>query len=149
MTKSVTRDIDTPKSAATSPSDVDADVRVVLVVEDEPIIRIDIADELRQWGYQVIEAGTADEAIVMLRSTAKIDVLLTDVWMPGSLDGLDLVRAARRERPDLRVVVLSGHTVLLPEDEHLVDRFFVKPAAGDQLAAEITKFFRAESARHG
>lgn len=126
-----------------SPPDVDRDKRVVLLAEDEPLIRFDIADELRRLGHQVIESGTAEEAIVMLRSTSKIDVVVTDVRMPGSLDGLDLARAAKRERPGVRVVVMSGHLVPLDDDEHLVDLFFVKPMRTDQLAAAIVELCNA------
>src|SRR5690554_3053860 len=79
----------------------------VLLAEDEPLIRLDIAYELRGAGWSVVEVGTADAAIPLL-DTIKFDVVVTDVNMPGQADGLDLVRLVNEGLPDVRVVVISG-----------------------------------------
>lgn len=126
---------------------VQADKNVVLLAEDEPFIRFDIAEELRLLDCQVIEAGSADEAIDVLKSTARIDLVVTDVRMPGNRDGLDVARAVKQERPGVRVVVMSGH--LEPEDEHkhLIDLFFSKPTPSNQLARAIMEMIDANPAK--
>jgi CheY-like chemotaxis protein len=98
----------------------------ILVVEDEILVRLMIAEELRGQDYNVLEAASADEACSVLQSGVKIDLVLTDIRMPGSIDGAGLVHLIRVERPALKVVLASGHR---PETA-LVDRadgFFLKP----------------------
>jgi len=80
----------------------------VLVVEDEVLVRMVIADHLRGCGYRVFEAGNGDEAIAMLNTEVHVDVLFTDVNMPGGLDGFGLARWVRRERPGMRIILTSG-----------------------------------------
>jgi CheY-like chemotaxis protein len=80
----------------------------VLLVEDEPLIRSVIADELRDRGYEVLEAETGDEAAQLLERES-FDLLLTDVRMPGKLDGIDLAHRARSVLPRLPVLVVSGY----------------------------------------
>ena len=83
--------------------------KTVLVVEDEVLIRWIIAEHLRDCGYRVIEAGSGDEAIEVLRRTAlTIDVVFSDVRMPGSTDGFALAQWVRAQRPAIRVVLTSG-----------------------------------------
>ena len=83
--------------------------RTVLVVEDEVLIRWVIAEHLRDCGYRVIEAGSGDEAIDILRRTAlTVDVVFTDVQMPGSIDGFALAQWVRRQQPAIKVVLTSG-----------------------------------------
>jgi CheY-like chemotaxis protein len=98
----------------------------ILVVEDEILVRLMIAEEFRGQDYNVLEAASADEARSVLQSGVKIDLVLTDIWMPGSIDGAGLVHLIRVQRPALKVVLASGHQ---PETA-LVDRadgFFLKP----------------------
>jgi two-component system, response regulator PdtaR len=102
-----------------------------------------IAEELRQLGCQVIEAGNADEAIDALRSTACIDLVATDVRMPGDRNGLDVARAARQERPGVRIVVMLGHLLPIEEHRHLIDLFVSKPTLSDQLAKAILELINA------
>lgn len=81
----------------------------VLVVEDEVLIRWVIADHLRDCGFRVIEAGSGDEAIDVLRRTAlTIDVVFSDVQMPGAVNGFALALWVRQERPGIKVVLTSG-----------------------------------------
>lgn len=94
-----------------------------MVVEDEFLIRIMITDELRNAGYEVVECGTADDAIDVLRSGVSIGVMFTDIRMPGSMDGASLVQAARREFPALRIVTTSGEK----RPETLTGQFVPKP----------------------
>jgi DNA-binding NtrC family response regulator len=80
----------------------------VLVVEDEVLIRFDLSDHLRDCGFDVVEAANADEALQFLASVP-IDVVVTDVRMPGSMDGIQLAHLLHRERPQIGVIVVSGH----------------------------------------
>src|SRR5437870_1162727 len=89
--------------------DADLDRPTVLVVEDEVLVRLMIADELRRQGLDVVEACTADEAISVLQSSVKVNLLLTDIQMPGQLDGLALAALVHRGFPRIKVVVASGY----------------------------------------
>jgi CheY-like chemotaxis protein len=90
------------------PASDDQSVPVVLLVEDEVLIRMAIADYLRSCGYRVIEAGSADEAVAVIDGRARIDVVFTDVKMPGSMDGFGLARCVRQRLPGIPVVLTSG-----------------------------------------
>jgi DNA-binding NtrC family response regulator len=81
----------------------------ILVVEDEVIIRLDIGDFLRDQGYDVLEASSAQQAIDMLKAGAEVAVVFTDVRMPGELDGIDLVCYVRRNHPKIKTIITSGH----------------------------------------
>lgn len=81
----------------------------VLVAEDEVLIRMIVSDGLRDAGFSVIEAMNGDEAVEILNSGAPVDLVFSDVRMPGSLDGLGLLAFVRRTFPDLPVVITSGH----------------------------------------
>jgi two-component system, response regulator PdtaR len=82
----------------------------VLVVEDELIVRMTIAEYLRDEGYHVIEASNADQALDVLKNGAKVDVLFSDVRMPGSIDGCGLARHVRTHWPKLPVILTSGYS---------------------------------------
>ena len=81
---------------------------LVLVVEDEVLIRMAIADYLRKSGYVVVEAGDPVQAFGIVHKTAKVDVVLTDIKMPGPIDGFGLARWIRKNRPEIPVVTASG-----------------------------------------
>ena len=83
---------------------------VVLIVEDEPLIRMATADMLGELGYRVLEAGDAREALTVLKSTDGIDILLTDLKLLG-MSGAELIDAARALRPGLKVVVVTGYAL--------------------------------------
>jgi PAS domain S-box-containing protein len=81
----------------------------VLVVEDDALVRAALAATLRDLGYGTVEAQDADAALAVLESGAAVDVVLTDLTMPGSMDGLGFARIARARRPGLPVVLITGH----------------------------------------
>jgi CheY-like chemotaxis protein len=81
---------------------------IVLVVEDEPLVRAIAVDTLEDDGFGVIEASTGDHALTILQERTDIDVLLTDVDMPGSTDGFQLARMAREMYPHMVIIVVSG-----------------------------------------
>jgi CheY-like chemotaxis protein len=80
----------------------------VLVVEDDMLVRSLAATYLREAGFEVIEATSADEAIRVLQAEIHVDIVFSDVNMPGSMDGFGLAEWVRRERPRLQVILASG-----------------------------------------
>jgi CheY-like chemotaxis protein len=83
--------------------------QTVLVVEDEVLIRLVVADYLRECGYRVHEAVNGDEALDILQSPeVAVDVVFSDVEMPGSMDGFALARWVRAHKPDVQVILTSG-----------------------------------------
>jgi len=82
--------------------------KIVLVVGDEFATRIVVTKALREAGFQVIAAASADEAVIILTARAAVDLILTDFRMPGSMNGLGLARLVRRTRPKVKVVFLSA-----------------------------------------
>jgi CheY-like chemotaxis protein len=99
---------------------------VLLIVEDDVLVRMMMADEFRQAGFSAVEAASGEEAAAVLESGLALDVLMTDVRLPGALDGLSLARMARAHRPDLRIIVVSDDA---PEADArgLSDAFIAKP----------------------
>jgi CheY-like chemotaxis protein len=81
---------------------------VVLVVEDEALLRMLAVEVLEEAGFIAIEARDADEAIVLLESRTDITLLFTDINMPGSMDGLKLAHAVRERWPPIKILVVSG-----------------------------------------
>lgn len=118
---------------------------VVLIVEDEPIIRWAGADMLREAGFDVVEAVGADEALRILQAREDVCVLFTDVDMPGSIDGLELAHAARRLRPSLCILVTSGKSAL---DAHALPqhgRFVDKPYAQERIVRDIGRLLAPQA----
>lgn len=98
--------------------------RTVLIVEDEVLVRLMIAEELRRAGYDVIEAANADEALDALAHITSVSLVITDIRMPGSMDGLRLARLVRSEYPATRILLTSGNFPNVAIDH---DGFFLKP----------------------
>ncbi|WP_260929286.1 response regulator [Novosphingobium sp. 9] len=82
--------------------------RAILIVEDEPLIRHDLMDFFEDHGFRVLEAGNADEAIGVLNNNSAIQIVLTDVQMPGSMDGIRLAHFIRDRYPPTILIVASG-----------------------------------------
>jgi CheY-like chemotaxis protein len=111
--------------------------QTILVVEDEVMIRLLMADVLREEGYLVIEAASGDEAMDILLSGQDIDLIVTDVRMPGQTDGMALTAFSKRVNPDRPVIVVSGH--LPPEAADSADEFLQKPYVPSTFLKVITK----------
>lgn len=110
----------------------------VLIVDDEFLLREFAAEVLRSEGYEVLEASNASEAIDILRMRADIDTLFTDVNMPGPIDGLELARRVRQDRPEIRVIVTSGRVRLGAEDLPEEGVFVPKPYLPEAIARTIS-----------
>jgi CheY-like chemotaxis protein len=82
---------------------------LILVVEDEGLVRMTLVDVLEDAGFKVIEAVHADEALQVLKAVSGIDAVVTDVEMPrGSINGFELARRVRRDRQEIGVLIASG-----------------------------------------
>lgn len=110
---------------------------VVLIVDDEPLIRMDLADMVQDAGYVALEAAHADEAIGLLETQPAIRILVTDIEMPGSMDGLKLAAAVRDRWPPVVIIVTSGR--VLPATTQLPSEtvFLGKPYQGAAMSAAL------------
>jgi DNA-binding NtrC family response regulator len=111
----------------------------ILVVEDELLIRIIVGDELRGAGYDVIEACDADEALMVLRSSVRVDLIISDVRMPGSMDGLGLLAFVRNAFPTIPVIITSGHLEPTLAIADGAIQFLAKPYGIDQVVRAVQK----------
>ena len=80
----------------------------ILVVEDDILVRTVVAAYLRECGYEVAEAGNADEAIHVMQSEMTVDIVFADVGLPGRMDGFGLAQWVRRSRPDIKIILTAG-----------------------------------------
>ncbi len=106
---------------------------VVLVVEDEPIIRWNAVTTIEDAGYEVVEASNADDAIVLLELRADIALVFSDIEMPGSMDGLKLIECIRRQWPPVALVLTSGRRTPASEEMPSNTTFLRKPYPEDAL----------------
>lgn len=109
----------------------------VLVVEDEFLIRTVVVDMLEDAGFAVLEAPTADAAWTVLEREPQVDLLFTDIDMPGTMDGLALAGRVAERWPHIRLVVTSGRFALRDEDLPDDGRFLPKPYRRSQLLRTI------------
>jgi CheY-like chemotaxis protein len=124
-------------AADSSEPSADGGARVtVLIVEDEVLIRMLLSEALRSAGFEVIEAADADEALAVLHTSPCPDTLITDVKMPGRMDGLGLAEVVRRTRPQLKVIVTSGHAAADAAIE-VADAFVRKPYDLGSLVGQV------------
>jgi CheY-like chemotaxis protein len=110
---------------------------VVLVVDDEPLIRLYAVDVLTDAGFDTLEAADAEEAMVLLADNAAITVLFTDINMPGPFNGLELARKVHELRPDVQLIITSGKE--RPDRSAIPEQgtFLAKPYQGSVVAALI------------
>jgi CheY-like chemotaxis protein len=104
---------------------------LVLLVEDEPLVRLIACDGLEDAGFDVLEAKDSQEALDILRSRSDIGVLFTDVNMPGKLDGMALAELVHHKWPDIKLVVTSGRVLPRPVPDD--GRFLPKPYSLQKL----------------
>ena len=107
----------------------------ILVVEDEVLVRMVIADNLRDAGYTVMEASNAHEALGLLRNSVDVRLILSDVRIPGTMNGVALARTVRSEFPVIKIVLTSGTLTRLDWAGH--DGFFPKPYDSAQIIKHI------------
>jgi|SRR5882724_1800178 len=108
---------------------------VVLIVEDEFLLRMNAAEMIGDAGFNVVEAGNADEAIAILEARPDIRVVFTDIQMPGSMDGLKLAQFVRGRWPPIKIVATSGFVNVGSDDLPEGSRFLPKPYRSEQIVA--------------
>jgi PAS domain S-box-containing protein len=136
-----------PRLFETSEDDADASTAErkagsVLITEDDPDVLTVSVETLRLLGYEVYSAANAAEAMTILRRDVPIDVLFTDVVMPNGMNGIDLVRAARRLRPEIRVLLCSGYSrdgIQTDESTSFLTKPYMIADLARELAALISK----------
>ena len=111
---------------------------IVLVVEDDVMLRMRAVDLVEDAGYTPVEAVDADEAFAILQSrSADIALLFTDIQMPGSMDGLQLAHAVYERWPQLKIILVSGQLKLSNAEIPRDSRFFGKPLVSGEIIAEM------------
>jgi CheY-like chemotaxis protein len=110
---------------------------VVLVVEDEMLLRMRAVDMVEDAGFTPLEAVDADQAVAILESRSDIALLFTDIQMPGSMDGLKLAHAVHDRWPPIKIILVSGKLRLTNSDIPADSRFFGKPFEAKDMIAEM------------
>ncbi|MGF9567575.1 response regulator [Neorhizobium sp. JUb45] len=111
----------------------------ILVVEDDGLIRMDLADVLGDSGFTVLEAANADQALVILETQTTVSAMLTDIDMPGSMNGIKLANLTASRWPDCKIIVISGR--YSPDQGSLPEgaRFLSKPISERLLGATLAE----------
>ncbi|MBB5048784.1 CheY-like chemotaxis protein [Rhodopseudomonas rhenobacensis] len=112
---------------------------IVLVVEDESLLRANAVEMIEAAGFQVVEAANADEAIEILEARNDIRVVFTDIQMPGAMDGLKLAQAVRGRWPPIEIITTSGQLSISPDQLPERGRFLPKPYSPAQIAGVISE----------
>jgi CheY-like chemotaxis protein len=112
---------------------------VVLIVEDEFVLRLHAVTLIREAGFETVEAGSAEEAIVLLETRLDIRIVFTDINLPG-MDGLKLAAAIRDRWPPIELILTSGHVLPRPEDVPARGFFLSKPYDGKELVRTLRSF---------
>lgn len=109
----------------------------ILVVEDDGLIRMDLADVLSDSGFDVVEAANADQALALLEAGIPVEAMLTDIDMPGSMNGIKLANLTASRWPECRIIVISGR--FSPDQGSLPQgaRFLSKPISERQLSVAL------------
>jgi len=110
---------------------------VILVVEDDPFLRMLAVELVNEAGFGTLEACDADQAIAILESNSKIAVLFTDINMPGSMDGLQLAHVVSKRWPAMEILIASGRVRLRQADLPPNGRFLGKPYPTAAMVAEL------------
>jgi two-component system, response regulator PdtaR len=110
---------------------------VVLIVDDEPLLRMLAVEAVEDAGFISLQAADADEALVLLETNPDVTLLLTDINMPGSMDGLALAHAVQKRWPAIKILVVSGQVKLLSSDLPPNSRFLGKPYHADAMVAGL------------
>ena len=110
---------------------------LVLIVEDDFLVRQNAVFLLKEAGFDTLEAGSADEAVVLLEDRQDIKLVFTDINMPGSMDGLELAQAIRHRWPTVELVLTSGYARVQDEDMPERGLFLGKPYQPAELVRMV------------
>jgi two-component sensor histidine kinase/ActR/RegA family two-component response regulator len=109
----------------------------VLVVEDEMLLRMRAVDIVEDAGFTSLEAVNAEDALVLLESRSDIDLLFTDIQLPGAMNGLKLAYAVHERWPSIKIILVSGQITPSEADRPVDSRFFAKPVEVQHMTAEL------------
>jgi CheY-like chemotaxis protein len=115
----------------------------ILVVEDDSLIRMSAVDLMTSAGFDVVAAVHADDAILVLEARPDIQLVFTDVDMPGTMDGIKLCHYIRERWPPVKLIVVSGKTILAESDLPQGAKFFSKPYENATVIEAITSLLAA------
>jgi CheY-like chemotaxis protein len=115
---------------------------VVLIVEDEYLVRTGTRAAVEMAGFDVLEAGDADEAIGILAARDDVSLIFTDVHMPGSMDGLKLAHFVRDRWPPVKIVATSARVRITASDLPEGGRFLPKPYSAADIASTLHELVR-------
>ena len=118
---------------------------VILVVEDDFLIRISAVEMIEEAEFDVVEAANADEAMEILEARLDITVVFTDIQMPGSMDGLKLAAAVRGKWPPIKIVATSGIVNVRKVDLREGGRFLPKPYSSAEIVGTLRELTGAEA----
>ena len=110
---------------------------IVLIVEDDPLLRMLSSEMIQEDGYDVVEAGHAEEAILILETRPDIDIMFTDINMPGSMDGLKLAHYVRDRWPPIRIITTTGRSDLALDVLPSNSQFLPKPYQASDITAAL------------
>jgi CheY-like chemotaxis protein len=110
---------------------------VVLIVEDEMLLRMRAVDMVEDAGFTPVEAVDADEAVAILESRSDVALLFTDIQIPGIMDGLKLAHAVHERWPPIKIILVSGRLQPASVDIPADSRFFGKPLEAKEMIAEM------------
>ncbi|MFJ5486178.1 response regulator [Hansschlegelia beijingensis] len=116
---------------------------VVLIVEDESIVRMYAVSFVQDAGFEAISASNADEAVLILEARLDVRVVFTDIDMPGSMDGMKLAAAIRNRWPPIELIITSGQAMPNKAEIPCRGRFFSKPYSPDEIVRTIRTFSEA------
>jgi len=116
---------------------------VVLIVEDEILVRMGAVEVIEGGGFEAVEASNADEAIAILEQRNDIGVIFTDIDMPGSMDGLKLAHFVKDRWPPIKIMATSGHAKMTANDLPEGGRFLPKPYKATEIADAIRQLILA------
>ena len=111
--------------------------QVVLIVEDEALVRMTAVDMIEEAGFAILEATNADKAMLLLEARLNITVVFTDIEMPGSMNGLRLAEAVRGRWPPIKIIATSGDYVVRGGDLPSGGLFLPKPYSSTQISSAL------------
>ena len=118
-------------------------ILTVLVVEDDPLVRMHGVDILEEAGFHVVEADNADDALAILSDEAPVNLLFSDIAMPGAMNGLELVRIVHERWPLIHLLLTSGHYRISEGEAPKAARFVRKPWNSESLVSHVRELVAA------
>ena len=115
---------------------------LILVVDDEPLLRLLAREFLEEMGFRVLEAPNAESALSLLEGRTDVDLLFTDVHMPGAIDGMSLARKVGARWPGVHVLMTSGRERPAPAAIPASGKFMPKPYSPDELLRHVKALIR-------